>query len=207
MKFRLFVFGLFLFGSLMLVPAASALPTIDVYQTYNLAWSGASFENSASATGQITLDLTTLPNPSSGTIDIYTDIQSLTVTVTGAGSGDGTWTMTDLIPGSFLATYTYWDTGGATLNMGTELVGQPTVGNAWGTPDGSSGDFNLFFGNGGPNGVAPFTLATAGEGGDQMLLTEFDPVSETPEPGSFILLGSGLAALAGMARRKIGQRA
>ena len=197
MKFRLFVFGLLLFGLMMLVPAASA---DDVYQTYNLAWSGASFENGASATGQITLDLTTLPNPISGNVNISGDIQSLSVTVTGAGSGDGTWTLADLYD-------TYWWTGSDALNMGTELVGQPTTGNPWGTSDGSSGDFNLWFDNGGPNGYFNFDLATAGEGGDQMLLTEFDPVSDTPEPGSFILLGSGLAALAGMARRKIGQRA
>jgi hypothetical protein len=41
-----------------------------------------------------------------------------------------------------------------------------------------------------------------------MLLTDFDPVTTaTPEPGTMLLFGSGLAALAGMVRRKIGQRA
>jgi len=198
MKFRLFVLGLLLFDALMLVPAASA---DDVYQTYNLAWSGAYYSNSASATGQITLDLTTLPNPNYNNIQrITSDITSLTVTVTGATIGNGTWTLASLNDDR-------WWTDGATLDMRTELVGQPTPNNPWGTPDLNSGDFNLWFNNGGPGGANAFTLAAASGGGNKMLLTEFDPVTATPEPCSFIFLGSGLAALAGMARRKIGQRA
>ena len=167
---------------LLLTFAISAMA--DVFQTYNLTWSGASFNNSATATGQIVIDLTTLPNPS-GTYDMYNDIVSLTITVTGASSGNGTWTKADLAPISALGTYTYWDTGGATLDMNQELVGQPTAGNPWGTPDGISGDFNLFFQNGGPLGTFYFTLTTDGGTEDSMLLTSFDPVpNNLPEPGT-----------------------
>jgi hypothetical protein len=59
----------------------------DVLQTYDLAWSGASFGNNAIATGQITLDLTTLPNPAREGYDMYNDISSLSITVTGASFG------------------------------------------------------------------------------------------------------------------------
>jgi hypothetical protein len=190
--------GLALVGLLGFAPAAHAG---DIYQTYNLAWSGTSFENDATATGQTTLDLTTLPNPGGPVADIYGDIQSLTVTVAGAGAGNGTWTLADLVPTSDLGTYTYWWTGGVALNMYTELVGQPTNGAPWGTPNLSSGDFNLFFDNNGPIGVFPFTLETAGGDGDQLLLTEFDPVT-TPEPGSVLLLATGLIGILGAYRRK-----
>jgi hypothetical protein len=51
-------------------------------------------------------------------------------------------------------------------------------------------------------------MFTGGADANSMLLTEFDPVLETPvpEPGTMLLFGSGLAALAGMVRRKISQR-
>jgi hypothetical protein len=193
--------GLFVVGLLSLAPAAYA----DSFQAYNLAWSGSSFGNSASAAGQITLDLTTLPNPGGPAFDLYNEIQSLTVTVSGAGLGDGTWTKADLGPNSALGTYTYWWTGGGALNLGTELVGQPTVdGGPWGTPDGNSGDFNLFFNGSGPLGTFYFTLTTDGGTGDSLLLTEFAPTS-TPEPGTLMLLASGLAGLAGAVRRKLMQ--
>jgi hypothetical protein len=68
----------------------------DTFQTYDLAWSGATFGNDATATGQITLDLTTLPNPAAQGYDLSNDTASLTVTVVGASSGNGTWTKADL---------------------------------------------------------------------------------------------------------------
>ncbi len=84
--------GLLLMALLLMAASAAA----DTFQTYNLAWSGAPFSNSAWATGQITIDITTLPNPGGPAYDMYNDIESLTVTVMGAGLGDGTWTKDDL---------------------------------------------------------------------------------------------------------------
>ncbi len=172
----------------------------DVFQTYDLAWSGVSFGNNATATGQITLDLSTLPNPSGGTYDMYNDIVSMTLTISGATSGNGTWSKSDLAPISNLGTYTYWDTGGAMLDMNQQLVGQPTTGSPWGTPDGLSGDFNFFFTNGGPIGTFYFTLTADGGNGDSMLLTSVAP--EVPEPGTFVLAGSGIMLFAGSLRRR-----
>jgi hypothetical protein len=181
--------------------AVAATSHADVFQTYNLAWSGAPFGDNATATGVIVLDLTTLPNPGPTVYDMYNDISSLTITVTGATSGNGTWTKADLCACSALGTYTYWWTGGAALNLNTELVGQPTLGNPWGTPDSISGDFNFFFTSPGPLGTFYFTLTTDGGTQDPMLLTSVAPA--VPEPGSLILLGSGLATLAGTLRRRM----
>lgn len=193
--------ALLLAGLLLVTGAAYA----DVLQTYSLAWSGASFGNHATATGLMTLDLTTLPNPSAGEIDLYPYITSLTTTVSGS-TGNGTFTMANLY-------YAYWWTGGVTLNMSTQLVGQPTTGNPWGTPDGASGDFNLFFNSPGPSGTWYFTMTTSVPPhssifltGSRMVLTSFAPVGPpfaptAPEPGSVLLFGTGIASLWGALRR------
>ena len=182
------------------VLALAVSANADVFQTYDLTWSGVSFGNNATATGQITLDLTTLPNPGGPAYDMYPDIASMTLTVSGAISGNGTWTRSDLAPISNLGTYTYWDTGGATLDMNQQLVGQPTTGSPWGTPDGISGDFNFFFTNGGPIGTFYFTLTSDGGNGDTMALTSVAP--EVPEPGTLVLAGSGIMLFAGSLRRR-----
>jgi len=182
------------------VLALAVSANADVFQTYDLTWSGASLGNNATATGQITLDLTTLPNPGGPAYDMYPDIVSMSLTVSGAISGNGTWSRSDLAPISNLGTYTYWDTGGVALDMNQQLVGQPTTGSPWGTPDGLSGDFNFFFTNGGPIGTFYFTLTSDGGNGDSMLLTSVAP--EVPEPGTFVLAGSGIMLFAGSLRRR-----
>jgi hypothetical protein len=180
--------SLALVGLLSLAPAAKA----DTFQTYNLAWSGTSFGNTANASGTITLDLTTLLNPTvpgglGGTsyYDILSDITSLTVTVTGASAGNGTFTLANLCACSVFGSDTYWNTNGATLNMGGNVLSQLTA---------AGGDFNLFFTPPGPQGSNVLVLTTDGLGGDPMSMTSFNPTS-TPEPSSvnLMLIGIGLA--------------
>ena len=94
-----------LVGLLSLAPAAKAT---DVFQTYDLAWSGSSLNgNAAIATGLITLDLTTLPDPESAYTDLISSFTSLTVTVSGSGAGDGTFTLANVAPDSDFGTFTY----------------------------------------------------------------------------------------------------
>jgi hypothetical protein len=86
------------------------------------------------------------------------------------------------------------------LNRLAEVVGQSTVdGGPWGTPDGDSGDFNLFYRDGGPLGTDYFTMTTNDGAGDEVLLTRFAPA---PEPTTLMLLATGLAGLAVVARRQ-----
>ncbi len=165
--------------------------------TYAATWSGAPSGNTASATGLITLDTATLPNPGSyfSTVALPSFLLDLTITVSGAGAGDGTFTLSDFQG-------MYWDTGGGTLDLTTQLVGQPIGGgNTWGP--GGAGDFNFFnSAPGAPNGVDVFLLATLGGNGDVMQLTSLAPTT-TPEPGSFSLILIGASTMAGFAGRRI----
>jgi hypothetical protein len=179
--------------SVVIVTGGSALA--DVLQTYDLAWSGSFLGNNASASGEITLDLTTLMNPTplGGLgIDIVSDIKSLTVTVTGASAGNGVYTLTDLCACSALAppTSTLWNTNGSTLNMRGDILAQLTAG---------GGDFNLFFTSPGPQGSEELTLTTNGLSGDPMEMTKFAPAPErvpVPEPATWVMMGLGFAGLA-----------
>lgn len=184
---------------LILSPNAKA----DTFQTYNLAWSGASWGNGATATGVITLDLSTLINPTttagslegSGDFDIISDITSLSVTVMGAGAGDGTFTEANLCACSALGSSTYWYTNGSTVDMEGDVLAQLTA---------DGGDFNLFFTSPGPQGVSPFTLDTQVPDYVTMPMTEFSPeTAMTPEPStiSLMLTGVGLLGLIVMRKR------
>jgi hypothetical protein len=171
--------------------------------TIDLTWSGASFSNSASATGWMTIDTSGIPNPGDYPYDVVPNwLLDLSITVTGAVAGNGTFTLSDF-SGSTGAMS--WSTGGATLDFTRNLVGQPTTGNSWGTPDGHSGDLNFFdsvFSLSAPAGNGqPFILVAYGGRGEQMLLTSATP-SPAPEPAACGLIGAGLGALYLARRRK-----
>ena len=142
---------------------------------FDLVWSGASFGNSATATGRISINDAVLPNPG-GSGDIGASFESIgvvnfTMTVSGAGFGNGLFTI-----GDFRSVR--WDSGNlqtATLDLTTELVGQPTGADPWaGTTQTSAGDFNVFSGSLAPTGVAAFEIATGGGIGDTLRLTSFN---------------------------------
>jgi hypothetical protein len=191
--------------SLVIVAGTPALA--DVLQSYNLSWSGSFLGNSASASGTMTLDLTTLINPTmpgggvAGTddYDIVNDIQSLTITVTGASAGNGVFTKSDLCACSDFGSSTLWNTNGATVDMHGDVLAQLTI---------AGGDFNLFFTPPGPQGSQELTLTTNGLSGDPMEMTKFAPTVErrapVPEPATWVMMGLGFAGLgfAGLRARR-----
>jgi HYR domain/SdrD B-like domain/PA14 domain/Thrombospondin type 3 repeat len=148
---------------------------------FELVWSGAPFGNSAFASGMVTLDDAIVPNPGSYSGPLagggFTD---LIMTITGAGADDGTFDSTDFNSIS-------WNTGGGTLDLTEELVGQPTFGLPWGTVPsaGEAGDFNLFSSKAGaPTGTFYFQLTTSS--GLTMALvsmTPIDPNGDLDEDG------------------------
>jgi hypothetical protein len=178
--------------------AQAAVLTID------LTWSGASFSNSASATGWMTIDSSAIPNPGSFPFGVLPNwLLDLSITVTGSSGGDGTFTRS-AFSGSGGAMS--WSTGGVTLDFTQNLVGQLTTsGHPWGTPDGNSGDLNFFnnpsISSSAPSGAGQnFILNAYGGGGEQMLLTSATP-SPAPEPAAYGLIGAGLGAVC-LARRR-----
>jgi hypothetical protein len=186
----------FLSMGLLGLLCSATVARADTFETYSLAWSGATFSNSAIATGTMTLDLTTLPaNVSSSPVEIISDITSLSITVTDASAGNGTFTLADLLTGS--SPYTYWSTGGYTFNMYGDVDAQLRA---------DVGDFNLFFPYPGPTGVDRQLLGTNGnDGGDDMFLTEFQPVgAPEPDTASLTLLGVGMLGLLGLGVRAKG---
>ena len=153
--------------------AAASLAKADTFGTFTLNYSGASFGNAATATGQIVIDETLLPNPGSTGGSFANYLQNLNLTVSGATTGNGTYSLTDF--STFI-----WNTNGATLDFTQELVGQASSGSPWGTTSGPAGDFNLFASTASaPTGYSPFVLSTSSGSGDRLALSNFTP-ADTP---------------------------
>jgi hypothetical protein len=174
----------------------------DIFQTFDLEYSGRNFGSTAVASGRITLDLSALPNhTTSAEVLPFTApyVEAFSITVSGSRLGNGTFTQAD--HGSF-----DWNTNGGTLDFTKQLVDQPTNNTPWGIPGDifKSGDFSLFSNS--TNPAAPeasdfFELATNGRTSvyDLMGLTSFAPV---PEPSSVVLFILGAAGLFAAARRR-----
>jgi hypothetical protein len=154
--------------------SARAAPVV-----FDLEWSGASFGNGATATGQITVDDALLTNPGSNdSLATAGLVTAFTITVSGATTGDGTFTLGDF-------SRIILNTGTLPLDFTAELVDQPTDNDPWGTsqPGDTGGDFNLFNSSpAAPNGTFYFELTTDAGAGDKMLLTSFRPA----RPGTTI---------------------
>jgi hypothetical protein len=179
---------------------------------FDLAWSGAGFGNTASATGTITMNLADIANPGTTFQNVSPFVTDFSITVTGAGSGDGTFNFADFNGGP--AGGFDISTPGA-LDFTRQLVGQSTDGEPWGSSHvndiGDIGDFNIF--NNGIDPNAPtesffFQISTADGNGDgdnghnNLYLTSFAPASAVPEPSSAIPLSAALLALALVVRKR-----
>jgi hypothetical protein len=158
---------------------------------FDITYSGATYGNTATAFGTITLE--DPPNP--GISNDFSKVISLTLTVSGASSGNGTFTKSDFIGWS-------WATNGGTLDLDAELIGQSTDDLTWGTDnfEGGAGDFQLIAaqGSGAPNGTWLFQQTTSEGSGNLMVLTSMSPDSiAAPEPGQvaaslLLLCGIGI---------------
>jgi hypothetical protein len=183
-----------LFGS----PLSAATMT-----TFDLEWSGASFGNSAVATGYVTVDTSALPQlgSSGATVNLPSPlVAGLLVTISGASSGNGTF-------GDFAFLYFYTPSSADNLDLSKNLIGQTLAnGCSFGTStgacgNGNSGDFNIF-GNGppAPYGTWFFQLQTDNGFGDKLLLTSI--TATVPEPSTWAMMILGFAGIGYMAYRR-----
>lgn len=210
-------------GLLVAASIATAAPV-----TFNFTFDDPN--SAAQAVGSITFEDTLLANP--GVNDFFLPdpaVLALTVTVSGATNGNGTFGINDFAEVVF-------DTDGATLDLGSQLVGQVTPDSSvWGTPDGNSGDFNLFSsapvgnpqghysqtnaatgGNPAPNGVFYFTLGANGGNDEEMVLVGMAQPGGGPGPApanlpigrnAMLLLAGMLGLVAAFALRRRKHRA
>ena len=156
---------------------------------FNLTYSGAAFENNATATGQITFDDTVLPNGPVYLANVSAATLGVTdwsLTISGASTGNGVFSLADLQMVPNQADGWIWKFS-ATIDLSTELVGQVGFDDFnWCAATSSCGNPLA------PGGIAPFTIATSEESGDALLLISMVPV---PEPSGWTLVLFAMAAL------------
>jgi hypothetical protein len=167
-------------AALMLLSSAAA--KADTFITYNLQWSPIG-DNPGSATGSITLDTTTL-----GAVDsvsetpIATFVSAFSMTVTGPGDSAGTFTLADFSKFEFTPSV-------APVNFNDQLIGQVAT-------------FNFIHNDvdeDAPDNNGPLSMLVAD--GEEIQLTSATPVA-APEPVSLAILGSGLAGLTLVRKRR-----
>ena len=73
----------------------AALPASADLVVFDLAWSGASFGNGATATGRFTIDDALLANPGNNSGTTPGLVTALVVTISGASTGNGTYGLAD----------------------------------------------------------------------------------------------------------------
>ncbi len=180
--------------AVVLAAALLATPAFAGQETFDLAWSGASFGNTATATGEITIDTDAINTGYNEIVFPDSRVTDLSITISGADAGNGTFGMSDF---GFMVV---WAPG--PLDFSQQLVGQQQPGGTtWGVSDGNSGDFNIFGNNANaPVGTSYFVLTTADYSGDSMLLTSM--TSAVPEAQNISMMLAGLGLVGFAARRR-----
>ena len=191
------------FGLLLAASCVSAAPL-----TFNFTFDDPNSD--AQAVGSITFEDTLLANPGANEFFLPDPaVLAISMTVSGATSGNGVFGLEDF-------TEVVFDTDGATLDFGSQLVGQATPDSTWGTPDGNSGDFNFFssggkgvnrYASGGnaptggaaPEGVFFFTLGANGGADEEMVLAGMSvPAGPVAPPATLPIGREAMLLLAGM---------
>jgi hypothetical protein len=180
--------------ALVTAPILMPLPANANVITFDLSYSGASFQNSATGTGFISFDDTVLPNTATSLLNVSPatlGIVGFSITIANASSGDGTFGLSDFTasPNGWLWNLT------APLNLGADLVGQAGFSDFnWCAITASCGSATA------PGGVAPFTIQTDGETEDKLLLTSM--TAAVPEPSTWAMMLLGFAGVSFMAYRR-----
>jgi len=178
--------AMMLIGTLTSVSAHAA--------TFLFTYSGASFGNTASATGRFDIDDSALQAINAGGPS-FGFPPNLTMTITGAGKGSGVFTSQNFVTMLFQTP--------SPLDFSKDLVGQRLANNTVFGVNG--GQFN-FFGltPRAPLGLGRFTLGTNNGFGPRMALTSLVAITPVPEPATWAMLILGLGVV-GFAMRRTRQ--